>query len=159
MEKLKPSYRMPKRISNCWIWRPGLRPKKGFAKGSRTSREGEPALLARYSKKCAADVEYRVRLARRAIRDLEHIYEYIHADSSSRAFAWFKDLENAVYSLRENPQRGTTTRERTELRQLLHGRKPHIYRIIYSIHEPTRAVNVVHIRHGAQDSFGKRESE
>jgi mRNA-degrading endonuclease RelE of RelBE toxin-antitoxin system len=37
------------------------------------------------------------------------------------------------------------------LRQLLYGRRPHVYRIIYEIDEGNRIVSVLHIRHGARD--------
>lgn len=96
---------------------------------------------------------YRVEVTDRANRDLEEIYQYIHADSSVRAFEWFNGLEKAIYSLDQYPQRGAITRERKELRHLLYGHKPHVYRIIYGIDESTKRVRVLHLRHGARDAF------
>jgi toxin ParE1/3/4 len=102
---------------------------------------------------------YLVRLSDRALRDLELIYEYVHADQSDKAFVWFNGLEEAVYSLEKYPNRGAATRERSNLRQLLYGRKPHIYRIIYVVDESRNAVNILHIRHGARTRFtGNRET-
>ena len=42
---------------------------------------------------------YLVRLADRALRDMEAIYEFIDAEASESAFAWFKDLAREIYSL------------------------------------------------------------
>ena len=96
---------------------------------------------------------FRVKLTVRARRDLAAIYEYIHAESSAQAFAWFNGLEAAILRLEQRPERGAVTRESSRLRQLLYGNKPHIYRIIYSLQRRTRLVSVLHIRHGARREF------
>jgi plasmid stabilization system protein ParE len=93
---------------------------------------------------------YLVRLSDRALRDLELIYEYVQADQSDKASAWFNGLEKAIYSLERFPYRGAATGERRNLRHLLYGRKPHIYRILYIVDERRNAVNILHIRHGAR---------
>jgi mRNA-degrading endonuclease RelE of RelBE toxin-antitoxin system len=36
---------------------------------------------------------------------------------------------------------------------LLYGNKPHIYRILYSVSENPKVINVVQIRHGARDAL------
>ena len=48
---------------------------------------------------------YLVRLSDRTLRDLEPIYEYVQADQSDKAFAWFNGLEEAVYSFEKYPNR------------------------------------------------------
>lgn len=96
-------------------------------------------------------MEFRVELAERAQRDLAAIYEYIHAESSERAFEWFNGLEAAILSLASQPERGTRTRENPSLRQLLYGNKPHLYRVIYRIRKRAGTIRVLHIRHGALD--------
>jgi plasmid stabilization system protein ParE len=93
---------------------------------------------------------YEVRLTRRAIGDLRHIYQNVEAETSVAADTWFRGLEAAIFSLEDDPARGAITRERPRLRQLLYGNKPHVYRIIYSISESERRVNVAQIRHGAR---------
>ena len=93
---------------------------------------------------------YRVELAERALRDLEEIFEYIHAQHSAAAATWFNGLENGVLSLANSPRRGTRTQENPSFRQVLHGSRPNVYRIIYSIDEPGKRVDVVHIRHGSR---------
>ena len=91
-----------------------------------------------------------VRLTDRALRDMEAIYEFIEADASGGAFAWFHDLSEAIYSLERFPERGTFVPESKKLRQLFYGKQPGIYRIIYAIDQRNRAVNILHIRHGAR---------
>jgi plasmid stabilization system protein ParE len=98
---------------------------------------------------------YRVELTNRAIRDLRQIYHQIRAEDSERAAAWFNGLENSVFSLAEHPDRCPTTPENKKLRHLLHGNKPHIYRIIYRVNERAQMVKVLHVRHGARDATQK----
>jgi toxin ParE1/3/4 len=100
---------------------------------------------------------YHVELMPRADRDLRDIYWRIHADDSPQAFAWFNGLEAMIYSLDKHPSRGAVTPESSKLRHLLYGAKPHVYRIIYAIDERNRKVSVLHIRHGARDSFAPQE--
>ena len=93
---------------------------------------------------------YLVRLADRALRDMEAIYEFIEADASERAFAWFNDLAEAIYSLERFPERGAVVPESKKLRHLLFGRKPNTYRIMYAVDKRNCVVIVLHIRQGAR---------
>jgi plasmid stabilization system protein ParE len=93
---------------------------------------------------------YLVRLAGRALRDMEAIYEFIEADTSEKAFTWFNELAETIYSLERFPERGTRVPESKNLRQLLFGKMPNIYRIIFAIDKHNHVVNVLHIRHGAR---------
>jgi len=102
---------------------------------------------------------YRVDLTERASRDLDHIYGAIHADSSERALVWFNGLEKRINNLERFPEMGPITRERKGLRQLFYGKKPHVYRIIYSVDRETRVVTVLHIRHGARKAFKRKDIE
>ena len=80
---------------------------------------------------------YVVNLMDRALRDLEHYYMHVNAESSTRAARWFRELEKAIYNLEENPSRCPVTPESPRLRHLLYGKRPHTYRIIYRV-EPER---------------------
>ena len=95
-------------------------------------------------------MQYLVRLSDRALRDLEAIFEFIKADSSERAFQWFNDLAEAIYSLERLPERGAVTQEDKKLRQLLFGKKPNTYRIIYALDKRKNTAVVLHIRHSAR---------
>jgi len=98
-------------------------------------------------------MQYLVRLADRALRDMKRIYEYVERTSLESAFAWFNDFEKAVYSLERYPERGRAIPENKKLRHLLFGKKPSVYRIIYAVHKQRLVVNIVHIRHGARSSL------
>ena|SRR5690242_5597874 len=96
---------------------------------------------------------YLVRLADRALRDMEAIYEFIDAEASESAFAWFNDLAREIYSL----ERGAVIRESKKLRHLLFGEKPSTYRIIYALDKRKRLVSVLHIRHSARAPLSAKE--
>lgn len=96
---------------------------------------------------------YLVRLTGRALRDMEAIYEFIKADESESASAWFHELADAIYSLERFPERGAPVPESRKLRQLLFGKKPNIYRIIFAVDKRNRIANVLHIRHGARNAL------
>jgi len=93
---------------------------------------------------------YEIRLAPQAIRDLREIYQFIQAEDSEAARAWFLGLEAAILSLDSMPYRGSITPENPSLRHLLYGNRPHIYRILYSIDEGLARISVAQIRHGAR---------
>jgi toxin ParE1/3/4 len=92
---------------------------------------------------------YLVSIAARAERDLARIYEDINAEYSGAALKWYRGLKNAILSLEERPNRCPVTPEKRQLRHLLYGRKPHVYRVIYRVLERRKHVEVLHIRHRA----------
>jgi len=89
----------------------------------------------------------------RAERDLAALYEQINAEHSEAAFNWYRKLKKAILDLDENPNRWPATPEDSNLRQLLYGHRPHIYRVIYRVVDKQKAIEVIHIRHGARDRF------
>jgi toxin ParE1/3/4 len=93
---------------------------------------------------------YLVSITSRAERDLVHLYQRISAESSGAALKWYRGLKRAILSLEEHPNRGSVTRGKDKLRQLLYGSKPHIYRAILRVLEKKKEVEVVHIRHAAR---------
>ncbi len=93
---------------------------------------------------------YRVEITLRAALDLEAIYVTVDAGVSSAASAWYDSLERVISDLDSLPHRGAAVPEDQTLRQLLHGKKPHVYRIIYRTDHDTKSVSVIHIRHGAR---------
>lgn len=102
---------------------------------------------------------YRVRLADRALRDMQAIYEFINADASESAFAWFNELAREIYSLERFPERGAVIPESKKLRHLLFGEKPSTYRIIYALDKRKHVVSVLHIRHGARAPLSAKEKK
>lgn len=98
----------------------------------------------------APNLAYHVELAARATSDLRAIFGLIRAAHSAQANAWFNGLVARIGSLAHLPARGIEIAEQPALRHVLHGRKPHFYRVIYAIDDDQRVVRVLHIRHGAR---------
>jgi toxin ParE1/3/4 len=96
---------------------------------------------------------YRVKISSTANRDLADIYHRIAAGTSDAAQRWYFGLQDAIRSLGHNPNRCPSTPEDLELRHLLYGNKPHIYRVIYQVVEKRKEVRIIHIRHGARREF------
>ena len=99
-------------------------------------------------------MEYHVRLTNRALRDLENIYDYIQAESSMTAHAWFNNLVQAIFSLEHLPNRGVASPGRRSVRHLLFGKKPDTYRVVYLVNARKNLIDVLHIRHGARNPAG-----
>ena len=98
---------------------------------------------------------YLVRIMPRAERDFVAVYATIGAQRSDAALRWFRGLQRAVLALENHPTRCPVTPESKNLRHLLYGRKPHVYRIIYRIVERRHEVEILHIRHGARDRLSE----
>jgi len=100
---------------------------------------------------------YLVEFAARAVRDLEILYAEKNVAESHAAAHWYNGLEQAVRALAMYPNRCPVAPEarkaKRKLRQLLYGKKPHVYRVIYEVDEVHQAVWVLHIRHGARRKF------
>jgi mRNA-degrading endonuclease RelE of RelBE toxin-antitoxin system len=94
---------------------------------------------------------YRVDITARAERDLADIYGRIQAENSPQAAKWFNGVARAMYSLEHYPKRAPITPENRELRHLIYGKKPRVYRIIFKIDEKTSTVYVLHIRAPGRD--------
>lgn len=96
---------------------------------------------------------YLVNITARAERDFADLYETIHAEDSKAALKWFRGLERAILTLEKLPNRCPVTPENLQLRHLLYGRKPHVYRVIYRVLSDEKRVEILHIRHGARRGF------
>jgi toxin ParE1/3/4 len=100
---------------------------------------------------------YIVNFTERAERDFASLYEEIDAGNSAAALKWYKGLKRAILSLEELPYRCPMTRAKDQIRHLLYGKKPHIYRVLYRVLETRQQVEVLHIRHGARRKFTARD--
>jgi len=96
---------------------------------------------------------YVVNVTHRAERDLAFLYDEINAEHSDAALQWYRGLKEAILSLEEHPNRCPVTPENANLRHLLYGHKPHVYRVIYRVLQRRKQVDVLHIRHGARRRF------
>lgn len=97
---------------------------------------------------------YLVRTLPRAERDLQSIFYFTQAQTASAAIDWFNGLAVSISTLAHHPARCAVIPENSKFRQLLYGSKPHIYRIIFSLDEESKQVNIVHVRHSARSGLG-----
>ena len=96
-------------------------------------------------------MDFRVELSDQAKRDIAAIYDWLQSQQAGdTGERWFLALRAAIASLASLPSRCRLAPENpdspVELRQLLYGRTPHVYRILFTIEGDT--VHVLHIRHG-----------
>ncbi len=94
---------------------------------------------------------FRVDATDEADRNASEILDWLLTEQAGEAgVRWFLGLEASINSLAENPHRCSLAPENRafpfEVRQLLYGRKPHVYRILFAIRDDT--VYILHIRHG-----------
>ena len=97
---------------------------------------------------------YLIEFSDRAVRDLEFLYIEKNAAESDAAVRWYNNLEKAINTLKLRPGRCSVIPEsasaKVTLRHMLYGKKPHVYRVIYEVHETRRLVLVLTIRHGSR---------
>ena len=96
-------------------------------------------------------MDFHVELSDSATRDIATIYDWLTSEQAgATGERWFVALREAIGSLATFPSRCPLAPENrdspVELRQLLYGRQPHVYRILFTIEGS--AVQVLHIRHG-----------
>jgi plasmid stabilization system protein ParE len=94
---------------------------------------------------------FRVEITLTAEQEGNEILSWLLSEHAGETgLRWFEALQDAIASLGEFPNRCPLAPENTvfpfEVRQLLYGKKPHVYRILFTIENQT--VFVLHIRHG-----------
>ncbi len=93
-------------------------------------------------------MKFRVVLQRLAVEDLELAYTWAARKAPATAARWFDRFQASLQSLDTNPQRCPHAREHgkldVELRETLFGRRPNVYRAIFTIDSDT--VRVLRIR-------------
>jgi toxin ParE1/3/4 len=100
---------------------------------------------------------YRVVFTARARADTVKQFHYLADRSPAAAAKWYTGLQKAVAKLGKMPQRHPIAVDESEqlgitLRQMLYGRRPGVFRILFSIEED--AVILHYVRHGAQGPVG-----
>lgn len=94
---------------------------------------------------------FRVETTPQAEDDATQILDWLLSQHAGETgLRWFLRLDDAIASLANNPARCPLAPENAsvsfEMRQLLYGHKPHIYRILFTI--VGNVVYVLRIRHG-----------
>jgi len=101
---------------------------------------------------------FRVEITEEAERDAHSILDWlISGQAGVPGLRWFHELETAIASLATFPGRCPLAPENEtfpfEIRHLLYGRKPHVYRVLFTIEGET--VFVPRIRHGRRQPVAK----
>lgn len=90
---------------------------------------------------------FRVSTTTKAKRDSDAILSRLLSQEAGEAgLRWFQGLREAVASLAHSPQRCALAPENA-------GRKPRIYRVLFTIEGET--VSVLHIRHGRRQAISR----
>lgn len=102
---------------------------------------------------------FRVETSAQAESDANSILEWLLSEHAGETgIRWFLALDDAIASLARFPERCPLAPEAGrfpfEVRQLLYGRKPHIYRILFTIDGET--VKILHIRHVRRERLSER---
>ena len=102
---------------------------------------------------------FRVETSAQAESDANSILEWLLSEHAGETgIRWFLALDDAIAPLASFPERcplaPETGRLPFEVRQLLYGRKPHAYRILFTIEGDT--VKILHIRHGRHNPLSER---
>ena len=99
-----------------------------------------------------------VAIARKAAREIEEQYNWLAERSEAAANRWRNSLLEAIDTLEDNPDRCPEALEaewHEGLRQLLHGKRRQVHRILFEIRGTT--VVILRVRHSAQDFLGPEE--
>jgi plasmid stabilization system protein ParE len=96
-------------------------------------------------------MDFRVELSAQAQSDISSIHEWLRSQSAGETGErWFVALQAAIAALKSMPSRCPMAPESqdspTDVRQLLYGRQPNVYRILFAIEGDV--VQVLHVRHG-----------
>jgi toxin ParE1/3/4 len=104
---------------------------------------------------------YRVRLQPNALDDLDEAYRYAAQNAPETAIKWFNRFYEALQTLCKNPTRCMSAAEERksnrELRQLLYGNRPNIFRAVYAIDEEASIVWILRIRRAQRRSLSLEE--
>ena len=100
---------------------------------------------------------FHVDVTPQAEQDANTILEWLLSEHArDKGARWFLKLQEAIASLADFPSRCPLAPENDEvpfeMRQLLYGHKPHIYRILFTVESDV--VHVLRIRHGRRQSIG-----
>jgi plasmid stabilization system protein ParE len=93
---------------------------------------------------------YHVEFSRPALQDLSALYANIHAEQSLAAARWFNGLEDFILKLEIAPRMGMVTHYDSTVRQLIYGKKPHFYRVLYEVDDQEHLVRILRVRHDKQ---------
>jgi plasmid stabilization system protein ParE len=109
---------------------------------------------------------YKLFLTAQAKADIEQAFGHLSERSPETAAQWYRLVMREIASLKNMPARCPLAPESetlgVELRQLLHGKKRGIYRIVFRVVEGKgrkKEVHILTIRHGARKPLSDEEMQ
>jgi len=102
-------------------------------------------------------MSFHVAIARKAAREIEDQFNWLADHSEAAANRWRNSLLQAIDTLENDPERCPEAPEaewHPGLRQLLHGKRRNLHRILFEIRGQT--VVILRLRHSAQDILGPK---
>src|SRR5437764_14669266 len=93
---------------------------------------------------------YRIRITPQALHDLEKIFGDIQKDSPQNASMMIARILDAIDDLEFMPSRFRVAGRSRKYGNVMHSRVVRPFIVYYRIDEPTRAVFIVEVRHGAR---------
>ena len=104
---------------------------------------------------------YKPILTPQAESDIAEAFAYLSERAPEAAARWYRHVREGIASLAEMPLRCPMAPEGAklglELRHLLYGNRPSIYRIVFRVVEEVREVHVLAIRHAARKPLTDEE--
>lgn len=98
-------------------------------------------------------MKYEVVIVPSAEGELEAAYLWILTQAPEAAANWYNGVLDAIVTLETFPERCPLAPESRafdhDIRQLIHGKRHHAYRILFDV--TGRTVRILHIRHGARE--------
>ncbi len=95
---------------------------------------------------------FTVHITSRALREIDEALQWLSERSHAAALRWHERLVEAIHSLKDNPERCGLAPESEwypgEVRQLLHGKRRGVYRILFEVRGNN--VYILRVRHSAQ---------
>lgn len=95
---------------------------------------------------------YHVIVQKRALADLQEADDYAARQAPTAAAQWLDRFQSSLKSLRHNPERCSLAHESPrsprELREFLFGRRPNVFRVVFTIDGD--AVRILRIRRSAR---------
>lgn len=104
---------------------------------------------------------YNLVVTPQAQADINEAFAYLSERSPDVALRWYEAVRDATLTLGEMPARCSPAPEAGKLgvplHQLLYGKRPGLYRIVFLIVEDANQVHVLSVRHGARKPLSEDE--
>lgn len=108
-------------------------------------------------------MDYKIVLLPQAENDIAEAFHSLWEHSPNAAARWYKRVRDAINTLKQLPARCShapeTAKVGIEIRQLLYGKHPGVYRIVFRIVNESQEVHILTVRHSARKSLTKEEMQ